>query len=45
MNARAWYLAAIGHPGFTGDDTQLTHALTEVWQAAIYGAPAGRAGT
>jgi AcrR family transcriptional regulator len=45
MNERAWYLAAIGHPGFTGDDAQLTHALTEIWQAAIYGAPAGRAGT
>ena len=45
MNERAWYLAAIGHPGFTDDDTQLTDALTEIWQAAIYGAPAGRAGT
>ena len=44
MNERAWYLAAIGHPGFT-DDTQVTHTLTEIWQAAIYGAPAGRAGT
>jgi AcrR family transcriptional regulator len=38
MNERAWYLAAIGHPGFT-DEARLTHALTEVWQAAIYGTP------
>jgi TetR/AcrR family transcriptional regulator, ethionamide resistance regulator len=36
MNERAWYLAAIGHPPFT-DEAQLTRALTEVWQAAIYG--------
>lgn len=39
MNERAWYLAAIGHPGFT-DEARLTHALTEVWQAAVYGTPA-----
>jgi TetR/AcrR family transcriptional regulator, ethionamide resistance regulator len=36
MNERAWYLAAIGHPGFTDHD-QLTDALTSIWQAAIYG--------
>ncbi|HEY3953635.1 MAG TPA: TetR/AcrR family transcriptional regulator [Streptosporangiaceae bacterium] len=39
MNERAWYLAAIGHPGFT-DEARLTHALTEVWQAAVYGTAA-----
>jgi hypothetical protein len=32
MNERAWYLAAAGHAGFTD-------ALTEVWEAAIYGNP------
>ncbi|MDR2987375.1 MAG: TetR/AcrR family transcriptional regulator [Nocardiopsaceae bacterium] len=36
MNERAWYLAAIGHSGFT-DEARLITALTEVWQAAIYG--------
>jgi hypothetical protein len=43
MNERAWYLAAIGHPGFT-DEALLGDALTEVWQAAIYGTPAGSTG-
>jgi AcrR family transcriptional regulator len=38
MNERAWYLAATGHAGFTDEDV-LTEALTEVWQAAIYGSP------
>jgi AcrR family transcriptional regulator len=38
MNERAWYLAATGHAGFS-DETVLTDALTEVWQAAIYGSP------
>lgn len=38
MNERAWYLAATGHVGFT-DEAVLTDALTEVWQAAIYGSP------
>ncbi|HEX7994747.1 MAG TPA: hypothetical protein VF506_12560, partial [Streptosporangiaceae bacterium] len=38
MNERAWYLAATGHAGFT-DEAVLTDALTEVWQAAIYGSP------
>lgn len=38
MSERAWYLAAIGHPGFT-DEARLADALTEVWQAAIYGTP------
>jgi hypothetical protein len=42
MNERAWYLAAIGHPGFA-DEARLTHALTEVWQAAVYGTPAAPA--
>jgi AcrR family transcriptional regulator len=42
MNERAWYLAAIGHPGFT-DEARLTHALSEVWQAAVYGTPAAPA--
>jgi AcrR family transcriptional regulator len=44
MNERAWYLAAIGHPMFT-DEARLTQALTEVWGGAIYGTPAGPAGT
>lgn len=44
MNERAWYLAAIGHPAFT-DETRVTNALTEVWQAAIYGTLPGQAGT
>jgi AcrR family transcriptional regulator len=43
MNERAWYLAAIGHPGFT-DEALLADVLTEVWQAAIYGTPAGSPG-
>jgi hypothetical protein len=43
MNERAWYLAAIGHPGFT-DEALLSGALTEVWQAAIYGTRAGSPG-
>jgi TetR/AcrR family transcriptional regulator, ethionamide resistance regulator len=43
MNERAWYLAAIGHPGFT-DEALLGDALTQVWQAAIYGATAGSPG-
>jgi AcrR family transcriptional regulator len=38
MSERAWYLAAIGHSGFTGE-ARLADALTEVWQAAIYGTP------
>jgi TetR/AcrR family transcriptional regulator, ethionamide resistance regulator len=38
MNERAWYLAATGHAGFT-DEAVLTDALTDVWQAAIYGSP------
>jgi AcrR family transcriptional regulator len=42
MNERTWYLAATGHPAFT-DETRLTHALTEIWEAAIYGTPAGPA--
>ncbi|MBO0786458.1 MAG: TetR/AcrR family transcriptional regulator, partial [Actinobacteria bacterium] len=37
MNERAWYLAAIGHPAFTGE-AGLAHALTDIWEAAIYGA-------
>lgn len=44
MNERAWYLAAIGQPGFT-DEARLTHALTEIWQAAVYGTPAPPAGS
>jgi len=43
MSERAWYLAAIGHPGFT-DEARLGDALTEVWRAAIYGTPAGPPG-
>jgi AcrR family transcriptional regulator len=38
MNERAWYLAAIGHSGFT-DEARLVNALTDVWQASIYGFP------
>lgn len=44
MNERAWYLAAIGHPAFT-DEARLTDALTEIWQATIYGTPAAPART
>jgi AcrR family transcriptional regulator len=44
MNERAWYLAAIGHPGFA-DEALLGDALTEVWQAAIYGTPTGPPGS
>ena len=43
MSERAWYLAAIGHSGFT-DEARLGDALTEVWQAAIYGTPSGLLG-
>lgn len=43
MNERAWYLAATGHPAFS-DETRLTHALAEVWEAAVYGARSGPAG-
>jgi TetR/AcrR family transcriptional regulator, ethionamide resistance regulator len=44
MNERAWYLAAVGHPGFT-DEARLADTLTEVWQAAIYGTSASPPGT
>jgi TetR/AcrR family transcriptional regulator, ethionamide resistance regulator len=40
MSERAWYLAAIGHAGFTDQDG-LADTLTEVWQASIYGTPDG----
>lgn len=43
MSERAWYLAAIGHSGFT-DEARLADALTEVWQATVYGTPAGPPG-
>jgi AcrR family transcriptional regulator len=36
MSERAYYLAAIGHPAFTGEE-RLVDALTEVWTAAVYG--------
>jgi AcrR family transcriptional regulator len=36
MSERAYYLAAIGHPGFT-DEAKLVAALTDVWSLAIYG--------
>jgi AcrR family transcriptional regulator len=38
MSERAYYLAAIGHPAFTGEG-RLVDALTEVWAAAVYGLP------
>jgi AcrR family transcriptional regulator len=43
MNERAWYLAALGHPGFA-DEARLAETLTDVWQAAIYGDAAGPRG-
>lgn len=44
MSERAYYLAAIGHPGFA-DETRVADALTQVWAAAIYGATSGGPGS
>jgi TetR/AcrR family transcriptional regulator, ethionamide resistance regulator len=43
MSERAYYLAAIGHPAFTGQE-RLVDALTEVWAAAVYGLPPSGSG-
>jgi len=43
MSERAWYLAAIGHSAFT-DEARLADALSQVWQAAIYGTPSSPSG-
>ena len=42
MGERAYYLAAVGQPGFT-DETALADTLTHLWSAAIYTVPPGPA--